>query len=98
MELGGGVVEEAAKESKEQFRRRHDWFQSGVVTPRIAVRILDHARSMDQRLNMTAEELSDGTYYVSKWRDTTELDQLYGSTEGASSRRSALARSRVSAR
>ena len=68
------ALEKAAQESKADFQKRRDWFQNGHITPEVAVKIIDHAQRVGIAPAMTAEELGNGKYFVTKWRDTRKLD------------------------
>jgi site-specific DNA-cytosine methylase/exonuclease III len=67
------VLKVAAQEGKEA-RKRHDWFQDGVITPTLATKIIQHARDIGLQEGITETELGDGSYYVTKWVDTRMLD------------------------
>ena len=66
------ALRRAAQESKAQFAKRKDWFETGIITPEIAVKII----SLSKEFEMTAEELGNGRYHISKWTDTRSLAPL----------------------
>ena len=69
-----GMLEKAANESTSEFRKRKDWFKGGAVSPEVAVKILEHAHRLEIWEQMTAAELGNGKYFVTKWKDTRGLE------------------------
>ncbi len=72
------ALSKAQKEDKGSFHKRHDWFQRGVVTPDMAVRIMQHAEQIGLIAGITAEQLGDGATFVTQWTDTRGLEELSG--------------------
>jgi len=70
------ALAQAAGESKDQFQKRRDWFQNGTITPEVAVKIMDYAQRVGLVDPPTAQDLGDGTHFVTRWRDTRQLDAV----------------------
>jgi site-specific DNA-cytosine methylase/exonuclease III len=69
------MIQEVKTETKDQFQKRKDWFESGHLTPELAVRVIELAAQQGQWPGVTAEQLGDGACYVTRWLDTTKLDK-----------------------
>ena len=68
--------------SEAPFAKRTDYFQPGAIDARMASLIV--ASQHPATPPVCAEDLADGTWYVTKWLDTTTLDASIDDTIGPS--------------